>query len=78
MNTLTIPGFTAEISLSHHTTSYRMLASGNVNASSSVIPQLPKWLKCAIAIGLEAALCTPGPQAAGCIPAAVAAINACT
>ena len=42
----TIPGFTAENSLSNHGTSYRMVDGGIRDGSSVVIPQLSCWRVC--------------------------------
>jgi hypothetical protein len=63
MNTMNIPGFTAEISLYKHGTSYRMWAGGSGNDSSRVIPQLPKWFKCGVAIAAQTAACAAGGPA---------------
>ncbi len=45
MNTINMPGFTAETSLYKHRTSYRMMTGRNGNDSSGVIPQMaPSWM----------------------------------
>lgn len=75
MNTLNMPGFTAETSLYKNRTSYRMMADGNGNDSSGVIPQR-KWLKCAAAIGAQTAACLAGPNPV-CLIAAANSANVC-
>ena len=43
---MNMPGFTAEASLSKHKTCYRMVAGGNRDGSSGVIPQFSCWRVC--------------------------------
>ena len=46
MKTRNMPGFTADASLSNNRTGYRMVAGGNRDSSSVVIPQLSCWRVC--------------------------------
>lgn len=81
MNTLNMPGFTAETSLYKNRTSYRMMAGGNDNDLSGVIPQLPKWFRCAAAVvgaGATCALVAPtGVGIAACAAATATATGIC-
>ena len=45
MNTMTIPGFTAETSLTRPTEFYRTLTAGGRNQGAQVLPQLPTTLR---------------------------------
>jgi hypothetical protein len=76
MNTLNMPGFTAETSLYKHGTSYRMMAGSNGNDSSGVIPQLPRWLKCAAAVTGAGIVCSSAVTGAGIAACAAATIGA--
>jgi len=82
MNTVNMPGFTAEVSLYKQRASYCMMAGDNSNDSSSVIPQMPKWLRCAAAVVGAAATCeltaAAGPVGwAACGAATTAATALC-
>lgn len=48
MNTMNMPGFTAEISLFKHRTAYRMtgMAINRNDSCVAVIPQLSCWREC--------------------------------
>jgi len=74
MNTLNMPGFTAETSLYKNRTSYRMMADGNGNDSSGVIPQ--KWFRCTAAIVGAAATCSAAVTGVGIAACAAACAGA--
>jgi hypothetical protein len=91
MNSLSMPGFTAETSLYQHTTSYRMMAGSNgmvQGGGNSVSPAFWRelWGKacragCWAAGGLMASGCTAltsGVGAGGCIAAAGAGASICS
>lgn len=79
MKTGNVPGFTADTSLYiyKHSRSYRMLTDGKDSTSSSVIPQLPRFLRCAIARALVAGACERDSGAA-CLAAVSLAMQACS
>jgi len=77
MKTENVPGFTAGASLYKHSRSYRMLTDGKDSNSSSVIPQLPRFLRCAIARALVAGACERDSGAA-CFAAINHAIQQCS
>jgi len=76
MSQATMPGFAGEVSLNRRTTRFAMTQTELGNSSSEVVPQLPKWLRCGLAIGAETAACLGGPNPA-CIAAALNAVNVC-
>jgi len=76
MNKATMPGFVGEAALTRRTTRFAMTKTELGNSASEVVPQLPKWLKCGLAIAAETAACLGGPNPA-CIAAAFNAANVC-
>lgn len=78
MNTSKLPGFVADASLSVPRTPFRMTARCNDIGLSGVIPQMPKWFKCAVAIAAETAACAAGgPLDPLCLIAAAKAVDVC-
>lgn len=82
MNTINMPGFSAETSLYKNRPTYRMMAGVNSNDPSAIIPQLPKFIKCPLAIAGAAAACSASALAGpagllACAAATAAATDAC-
>jgi len=69
-----VPGFSANASLSDTSHHSRTNVKWERTQIDTVIPQMPKWFKCAVAIGAETAACLGGPNPA-CIGAAATAIR---
>lgn len=76
MNAVKVPGFTAEMSLHQCRTPFYVMVNSMGSDVSGVIPQMPKWLKCTLAISAQTAACLGGPNPA-CLAAAAAALDVC-
>ena len=70
-----LPGFSAEASVDLRGTSPSTIAGRD--QATGVIPQLPKVLRCAVALGVADAVCKVGSVAA-CISAEVRAESICS
>jgi hypothetical protein len=73
-----MPGFTAEDALdSRGPSSPRKGRAIDAMNNDVVVPQLPRWLKCAAYITAEVGACLEGPNPV-CIAAGAKALDACT
>jgi hypothetical protein len=76
---MSMPGFTADVTLYHASENYRGADAGEgVGRGNVVVPQLPRWLKCGLAILGETAACLSGAFTAECIAAGTTALDICT
>ena len=72
-----VPGFSAAMSLSSGARfQERGAAERGISNPNVVVPQMPKWFRCAVAIAAETAACLGGPNPV-CIIAAAKALDTC-
>lgn len=76
MNTVNIPGFTAECSFFTEKGSYCLGGGGNGSEMSIIIPQLPGWFKCGLAMSAQLAACASAITPA-CVAATITAMRVC-
>ncbi len=80
MNTLNMPGFNAEAVFYRTSNHYRLTAGGANTGEQVVIPQMPKWFRCGMAVLGAGAACSltalSGPIGLAACAAATAAATA--